>query len=87
MICYTTLLIYRLLEAKLDRNGTHFTTENIIETMRNMNVVNVDDMFYLSAYTGSQVCTALNKVIDLGLDKKYYQPKELNKKAKKMSQK
>ncbi|MPL71398.1 hypothetical protein SDC9_17173 [bioreactor metagenome] len=27
----TALLIYRLLEAKLDDHGTHFTTETIIE--------------------------------------------------------
>jgi transposase len=85
MICYTALLIYRLLEAKLDAYGTHFTTENIIETLKNMEVANVQDMYYLSTYNGSQVCTALNAVFDLGLDKKYYQPKELNKKVRKIS--
>ncbi len=84
MICYTALLIYRLLEAKLDDYGTHFTTENIIETLKNMEVVNVQDMYYQSTYSGSQVCTALNAVFDLALDKKYYQPKELNKKIKKI---
>ena len=85
MICYTALLIYRLLEAKLDQYGTHFTTENILETLRNMNVMNTEDMFYTAAYHGSQVCTALNGLFDLGLDKKYYQAKELNKKIKKIS--
>lgn len=85
MICYTALLIYRLLEAKLDAYGTHFTTENIIETLKNMEVANIQDMYYLSTYNGSQICTALNAVFDLGLDKKYYQPKELNKKIKKIS--
>ncbi len=82
MICYTALLIYRLLEAKLDNYGTHFTTENILETLKNMEVVNVQDMYYQSIYNGSQVCTALNAVFDLDLVKKYYQPKELNKKIK-----
>lgn len=84
MICYTALLIYRLLEAKLDNFGTHFTTENITETLRNMEVTNAHDMYYLSTYNGSQTCTALNAVFQLGLDKKYYQPKELNKKIKKI---
>ena len=46
LICYTALLIYRLLEVKLDRNKTHFTTEQIIETLQNMNVVNCSDMYY-----------------------------------------
>ena len=85
MICYTALLIYRLLETKLNRYGTHFTIENILETLNNMEVANIEDMCYMSTYSSSQVCTALNAVFDLGLDKKYYQPKELNKKIKKIS--
>ena len=84
MICYTALLIYRLLEKKLDMYGTHFTVNNIIETLDSMDVANVEDMCYMSTYTSSRVCTALNAVTGLGLDKKYYQPKELNKKIKKI---
>lgn len=84
MICYTALLIFRLLECKLDQYGTHFTTDNIIDTLKNMNVVNMQDMYYASTYRGSQVCTALNGLYGLGLDKKYYQPKELHKKIKKL---
>ena len=84
MICYTALLIYRLLETKLDAYGTHFTIYNIIETLKNMEVTNTQDMYYQSLYNGSQVLTALNAVFGLGLDKKYYQPKELNKRIKKI---
>lgn len=82
MICYTALLIYRLLEKKLDQQGSHFTVENIVKTLKNMEVANIEDMCYMSTYTCSQVCTALNAAFDLGLDRKYYQPKELNKKLK-----
>jgi transposase len=82
MVCFTALLIYRLIEAKLDENKKHFSTENIIETLKNMEVVNVQDKYYLSTYTDSQVCNALNYVFGMGLDKKYYLPKELNKKIK-----
>ena len=85
MICYTALLIYRLLECRLNQYGAHFTTENIVETLRNMNVVNTQDLFYTASFKGSQVCTALNGVFELELDKKYYLPKELNKKIKKIS--
>lgn len=84
MICYTALLIHRLLQTKLDRYGTHFSTESIIQTLQNMEVANIEDMCYMSTYSSSQVCTALNAVFDLELDKKYYQPKELNKKLKKI---
>lgn len=82
MICYTALLIYRLLEKKLDMNKTHFSVENIIETLQNMEVANLEDICYMSTYTCSQVCTALDAIFDLRLDKKYYQPEELNKKVK-----
>ncbi len=85
MICYTALLIYRLLENRLDQYGTHFTTEDILKTLQNMNVTKTQDSFYTAAYSGSQVCTSLNGVFNLGLDKKYYLPKELNKKIKKIS--
>ena len=85
MICYTSLLIFRILEKKLDLNQTHFSVENIVETLKNMEVANVEDMCYMSTYTCSQICTALNTVFDLELNKKYYQPKELNKKVKKIS--
>ncbi len=85
MICYTSLLIFRLLEKKLDLNKTHFTVENIVETLKNMEVANIEDMCYMSTYNCSQICTALNSIFDLELNKKYYQPKELNKKVKKIS--
>lgn len=77
--------IYRLLETKLNRYGIHFSIENIIETLKNMEVANIEDMCYMSTYDNSKVCTALNAIWGLGLDKKYYQPKELNKKIKKIS--
>lgn len=85
MICYTALLIYRLLEVKLDRYGTHYTTDEILKTLKNMNVVNNKDVFYQAIYNGSDVCSALNGVFDLGLDRRYYLPKDLNKKIKKIS--
>lgn len=82
MICYTALLIYRLMEKKLDLHGTHYTADTLIETMKSMDVANIEDMCYMSTHTSSDACTALNAITGLGLDKKYYQPKELNKKIK-----
>ena len=85
MVCYTALLIYRILEKKLDMYGTHFTVENVIETLNNMQVANLEDVCYMSTYDNSQVLTSLNAIFNLELDKKYYQPKDLNKKIKKIS--
>jgi len=85
LVCYTALLVYRLLEKKLDDYGTHFTTNDIVKTLKNMNVLNMQDVFYAATYRGSKICTAFNGVFGLGLDKKNYQPKELNKMIKKIS--
>lgn len=82
LICYTALLIYRLLEKQLDDRKKHFTTENIIETLRNMEVVNLEDMCYASLYQRSKVSDALEEIYKLDLDRKYYQPKELSKKIR-----
>lgn len=85
LICYTALLIYRLMECKLDDNLTHITTSNLIKTLRNMNVVNMDDMYYKSIYSGSQALDALERCFELQLNRKYYRPSDLNKIVKKFS--
>ena len=84
MICYTALLIYRLLEATLEDSGFHFSVDNIIETLRNMEVSNLEDICYRASYSSSKILTALDSVYRLELDRKYYKPKEINKKIKKI---
>jgi hypothetical protein len=42
MNCYAALLIYRLLVYMLDRYGTHFTTNNSLDTLQNMNIASID---------------------------------------------
>ena len=85
LICYTALLMYRLMECKLDDNLTHVTTSNLIKTLRNMNIVNMDDMYYKSIYSGSQALDALERCFELQLNRKYYRPSDLNKIVKKIS--
>lgn len=79
MICYTSLLIYRLLEKKLKEKGYHFTINEILTTLKNMNVSNVKDRFYQADYAGGNVLNALCNTFKLQLDKKYYLPKKLKK--------
>ena len=78
MICYTALLVYRLLEAKLDAQGTHVTPENLTATLKNMNVTNIHDVEYMALYNGSKTLDALTKLASLNLDRLHYKPKELN---------
>lgn len=84
LICYTSLLVYRLLEHKLDEQKTHATTANLIKTLQNMNVVNVHDIEYMAIYKGSRTLDALTKLSGLELDRVHYRPKDLNRKIKKI---
>lgn len=84
LICFTALLVQRLLECRLDDQGTHVTTENLITTLKNMNVVKVHDVEYRALYDGSKALDAVTKLTGLTLDRLHYQPKELNKKIKKI---
>lgn len=84
MICYTALLVYRLLEARLDDQKTHVTTEDLISTLKNMNVTNIHDVEYMALYNGSKALEALNRMTSLELDKLHYRPKDLNGKIKKI---
>ena len=79
MICYTSLLIYRLLEKKLKEKGYNFTINEILTTLKNMNISNVKDRFYQADYAGGNVLNALCNTFKLQLDKKYYLPKNLKK--------
>ena len=83
LICYTALLVYRLLQAKLDDQGTHVTPENLIQTLQNMNVVNIHDVEYMALYNGSTTLTALTQVSSLNLEMLHYKPKDLNAMLKK----
>ena len=84
MICYTALLIYRLLEKQLKDKKYDFTINEILTTLKNMNVSNRDGLFYEAEFTSSKVCTALNDLFNFRLDKKYYQNSELTKLVKKI---
>ena len=84
LICYTALLVERLLECLLDDQGTHVTTTNLITTLKNMNVTNVHDVEYMALYKGSKTLSALTELTGLNLDRMHYRPKELNKKIKKL---
>ena len=83
LICYTALLVYRLLEARLDDQGTHVTVEALITTLKNMNVANIHDIEYMALYNGSSALDALTRLTMLPLDRLHYRPKELNAMIKK----
>lgn len=78
LICFTALLVYRLMEVKLDEQKTHVTVNDLITTLKNMNVANIHDIEYMALYNGSKALDALTQLALLPLDRIHYRPKELN---------
>lgn len=77
MICYVALLIYRILEKKL---GYIYTTNEIIETLKNMEVTNLknDQMHFVSLYDGADIIIDLDKICNKSLHKGAFLYSELN---------
>ena len=67
----------------MNRNGTHFTTEQIMQTLKNMKVMDNEGIFYKACYSGSDVLDALEQIFNLGINRKNYLPVTLNRIAKK----
>ena len=66
MICYISLLLYRLLEKKI---GNNYTTEQIIETLRpmKMTLLNTANDYVLS-YTRTEITDSLHKTFGFLID-------------------
>lgn len=56
--CFLALLIYRILEHKLDEK---YTSCNIIQTLRNMNFKNIDGFGYIPTYTRTDLTDVLHE--------------------------
>ncbi|MCD7778396.1 MAG: transposase [Clostridiales bacterium] len=57
MTCFITLLIYRLLEKLLNND---YTCQEIISTLRNMNLTRVGDEGFIPAYTRTPLTDSLH---------------------------
>ncbi len=82
LICYTALLIYRLIEVQLDAQKKHHTVEEVRTTLKNMNITDEFNVYYKALYTGSCTLTDLTAVLGLPLDHQYYQAADLKKMIK-----
>lgn len=87
--CFTALLIYRLLEKQLLEYGQkmfstkeaiwHATIEEIIETLKRINVVKTKGYYYQATYSDSKILQCLSAVSEIDLRKQYYMEKNLKK--------
>lgn len=83
MICYTALLIYRLLENKLLKHGYHFTINDILNTLKKLNVT-LKGFNYEALYDNSIIVQALNDTFDINLGYDCFSYKNLNNFFKKI---
>ena len=84
MICYTALLIYRLLEKKLKEKEYKFTITEILESLKNINVFNDEDK-YKPIYDQGQFLDAMNDITQIDLDSTYFKQIYFKKILKKIS--
>lgn len=76
MTCYIALLIYRLLEKRLDNK---FTIEQIIECLRNMNLVHENSKGFIPAYTRTELTDDLHEKFDFRTDYEIISEKNIKK--------
>ena len=60
LTCFLSLLLYKYLEKKVNRGGHHFTTSEIIGTLRDMNFLSVNGEGYVPTYTRTDLTNNLH---------------------------
>ena len=76
LTCFIALLILRILEQKL--SGA-FTSDELIRTLRNMNVYALRDIGYLCAYTRTALTDDLNAAFGIATDAEFTSVKSMKK--------
>ena len=60
LTCFLAHLLYKYLEKKINRGGNHFSTEEIITTLSDMNFLAIQGEGYIPTYTRTDLTNALH---------------------------
>ena len=60
LTCFLSLLLYKYLEKKVNRGRGHFTTDEIVGTLRDMNFLSVSGEGYVPTYTRTDLTNNLH---------------------------
>lgn len=60
LTCFLALILYKYLAKKINRAGCHFSTNNIISTLKDMNFVSVAGEGYIPTYTRTDLTNNLH---------------------------
>lgn len=74
LTCFMALLVYRILEKQLDEE---YTCEDIITTLRTMNMRKIDDKGYIPNYTRTALTDALHENAGIRTDYEFTTPKSM----------
>ena len=74
--CFLSLVIYRFLEKRLEEK---YTCNEIIETLRDMNLNKVNEIGYIPAYTRTDITDSLHEKFNFRTDYEILESKEIKK--------
>ena len=74
--CFLALVIYRLLEKKIDEK---YTITDVIETIKNMNLLKEENKGYLPIYTRTDITDLLHEKFNFRTDYQIITEKNLKK--------
>lgn len=60
LTCFLALLVYKYLEKKVNRGGKHFTTDEIVDTLRGMDFLSIPAEGYIPTYTRTDLTNHLH---------------------------
>lgn len=77
LTCFLALLLYKYLEKKLNRGLNHFTPDEIIGTLTDMNFLSIAAEGYMPTYTRTNLTNALHGSAGFRTDKQIVTKKEM----------
>ena len=60
LTCFLALLLYKYLERKVNRGRNHFTTDEIVDTLRSMDFLSIQGEGYIPTYTRTDLTNNLH---------------------------
>lgn len=83
LTCYLALLVFRILAQKVNKNEKeHYTTGQIITTLREMNLFKLSDIGYAPNYKKTKLVERLCETMGIDLLKQAYRTTKVNKMIK-----
>ena len=82
--CFIALLVYRLLEKNI---GEKYTCNDIIRTLKNMNITKAGEGYYIPAYTRTELTDDLHEISGFHTDYQLLTESSLKKICKKAGKK